>query len=88
MATAQTLSATVAAEVNSRLAELNETVAGLVQATGIAERTLRRRLTGRSAWTTDEIDAVATALGMEDASTLIYPSRVSSELLSGNGDAS
>jgi hypothetical protein len=37
-------------------------VADLIDATGLAERTLRRRMTGRSPWTTDELDAIAGVL--------------------------
>jgi transcriptional regulator with XRE-family HTH domain len=38
--------------------------AALADITGIPLRTLARRETGQSRWTTDEIDAIATAFGV------------------------
>lgn len=37
----------------------------LAEQAGMAERTLARRESGRSAWTTDEMAAIAGALGIE-----------------------
>lgn len=38
------------------------TITELATVTGIPERTLRRRMHGNSAWNTDELDQIATAM--------------------------
>ncbi len=91
MATRQTLGAIVTEAVRVALNERfpdapRAGIKFLTGQTGIAERTLYRRLAG-SPWTTDEIDAVATALGMEDATPLLRPCAAPPALLPGNGGA-
>lgn len=56
----QTLNATIAANVRDALG--GRSLAELILGTGIPERTFRRRMQGNSAWTTDELAAVATYL--------------------------
>jgi len=50
--------------------------ANLAIASGVAERTLARRESGLSAWTTDELAAVATALHVEVVSFVAQPTGV------------
>jgi transcriptional regulator with XRE-family HTH domain len=57
-----TLNAEVARNVRAALTQSGVTQAELINTTGIADRTLRRRLQGNSAWTTDELDVISTAL--------------------------
>lgn len=64
------LSKTVTDNVREVLEQRNLPVAFLVAETPIAERTLRRRMKGNSPWTTDELDQVAEALGL-DADLLV-----------------
>lgn len=54
----------VAAEVRAELARQMMTVPALSDATGIAYRTLTRRVSGESPFDTDELDRVARALGV------------------------
>lgn len=62
----------MAATLNERIAQrLREAVRAADDLTeealglhaGISERTMRRRMTGKVKWNTDELDAIATALG-------------------------
>jgi transcriptional regulator with XRE-family HTH domain len=59
---------TVAARVRAAMAAQRKTVVDLSDATGMALSTLSRRLSGRSAWRTDEIAAVADFLGITPGS--------------------
>ncbi|MDR0848433.1 MAG: helix-turn-helix transcriptional regulator [Propionibacteriaceae bacterium] len=53
----------VAAKVRAEMASRRMTITNLSDATGIAHKTLSRRLSGKSAWTTDELYSVAKSLG-------------------------
>lgn len=65
-----TLNATLARNTVRRRKAAGLTQEELAERTGIALRTLARRESGLSRWTTDEIAAVADALGV-DASDLM-----------------
>lgn len=70
-----TLNATVARNTIRRRKAAGLTQEELAEHTGIALRTLARRESGRSRWTTDEIAAVADALGA-DASDLMQAAEI------------
>ena len=65
-----TLTAQVSARIRGHMAMQRKTVQGMCLATGMAASTASRRLAGTSAWTLDEIAAVAAYLGIS-ASDLI-----------------
>src|SRR5690606_22881378 len=73
MVTAMTRPAEINAEIARRVGrdrrEQGMSRPALARLSGIAERTLARRESGMSAWTTDELAAIATALRV-DVSTL------------------
>ena len=69
--TTRTLDAEIARGVRQALR--GRTIAQLSLSSGIALRTLHRRMTGLSAWTTREIATIADALGV-DVAALILPS--------------
>lgn len=54
----------IAQRVREALAEGGTSQQALSATTGIPERTLARRLTGRTNWTVDELDAIADALSV------------------------
>lgn len=64
----------VAARVRAELAAQQKTVTGLSLSTGISTKTLSRRLSGKSSWTTSEIVAVADHLGVSINSLMDVPS--------------
>lgn len=55
---------TVAGRVRSAMEEQGQTEKGLADATGIPRTTLRRRLTGNSPFTLNELDVLAPLLGI------------------------
>lgn len=55
---------TIAARVREAMAAADESEQSVAEATGIARTTLRRRLTGNSAFTTDELVPVSRHLGL------------------------
>lgn len=63
--THRSLNAEIAQRVRSAARAAGVSDNALAQTAGIAERTFRRRLTGNSRWETDELDALATALGVD-----------------------
>jgi transcriptional regulator with XRE-family HTH domain len=71
-----TLNATLAGNTVRRRKAAGLTQEELAERTGIALRTLARRESGRSRWTTDEIAQVADALGV-DAADLMSQADVS-----------
>jgi len=71
--TTGTLDAEIARGVRQALTNAGVTIAELSLSSGIALRTLHRRMTGLSAWTTREIATIADALGV-DVAALIQPS--------------
>jgi len=64
----------VAAKVRAELAIQRKTVTELSDATGIPHRTLSRRLSGKAAWTTDELWAVSESLGVSIDHLMDVPS--------------
>jgi transcriptional regulator with XRE-family HTH domain len=58
------INAVVARQVTAARRAAGMSRVHLADATGIAERTLARRESGRSTWTTDELVAIAEALGI------------------------
>lgn len=69
------LNAELADNVRSALHASGVTIITLADATGIAERTLNRRLQGNSDWTTGEVERIANALGVTVVS-LVGPTHV------------
>lgn len=65
MDTPPTFAATVATAVSTAIQEQGQTVLGLAEATGIARVTLTRRLAGHTPFTVAELDAIASALGVD-----------------------
>ena len=65
-----TLNEQIAGTVRRLADERGVSLAHLIEETGIPERTFRRRMQGKTAWTTDELDAIAGCLDVK-ASTLI-----------------
>ena len=65
--------AEVARRVRGALRDAGVSIVELSTSSGIALRTLHRRMTGLSAWTTREIATIADALGV-DVAALILPS--------------
>lgn len=67
-------------QVSQRVAEAidaqKQTVFGVAEATGIARPTLRRRLTGTSAFTVTELAAIAEFLGLDLEALLAVGGRV------------
>lgn len=70
MTPTKTLNARVADAVTRERKKSGMTIAELAHQSGIADRTLNRKLGGGTHWTTDEIDNLATALGVTP-STLV-----------------
>ena len=75
MAYRSELNAEIATRIREALGRTTEgdrptTIADLIAATGLAERTIRRKMTGRHAWTTDELDAIADVLDIPVGSLL------------------
>jgi len=79
MATARKLSKTVADNVRAVARDRGITIAMIINETGIPERTFKRRMTGLSAWTTDEINLVGKVLHLDEDATadLMRPKRAS-----------
>lgn len=80
MATAPSLTERFASNVAATMKAQGMTLDDLVATTGIAKRTLARRMTGNSPWNSDEMDSVADALGVEDARDLMADTPVPDEL--------
>lgn len=80
MATEPSLTERFARNVAATMKAQDVTLDQLVTATGIAKRTLARRMTGNSPWNSDEMDLVARALGVEDARDLMTGTRTPAEL--------
>lgn len=74
MAHTQSLNAEIAGNVRATLAERGVSQTELSTLTPIAERTLRRRMTGDSPWTTDELAWVSDALQVPVLALLKGPS--------------
>lgn len=66
----------VSQRVADAIKDHDETVFGVAEATGIARPTLRRRLTGTSAFTVAELAAVAQFLELDMADLLAIDGRV------------
>lgn len=64
MAPTTPVTATVTQRVIAAMQTAGATDKGLAKDSGIARSTLQRRLTGRSSFTIDELDAIATTLGI------------------------
>ncbi|WP_284294506.1 helix-turn-helix domain-containing protein [Luteimicrobium album] len=64
------LNATVAQNVGLALDSQGRSITDLSRTTGIAERTLRRRMTGTSDWTTGEIALICASLGTSPQSLM------------------
>jgi len=67
---ATNLNAEIAANVRRTLDATDTSVTELATWTPIAERTLKRRLTGASRWTTDELAWISDALGISPVDLL------------------
>lgn len=64
----------IAQLVRSAIKAKDTSIAATADKAGIPERTLRRRMSGKAAWTTDELDAVADALEVDIA--VLWPKAV------------
>lgn len=65
MTTTKPLHERVAQNIRAAVEEQHASISYLVDETGIADRTLRRRLSGRSPFGTDELELIAEALGID-----------------------
>lgn len=70
MTPTKNLNARVADAVTRERRKAGMTIADLAHQSGIADRTLNRKLGGGTHWTTDELDGLAIALGVP-LSTLV-----------------
>jgi len=61
----------VAARVRAAIEESEHSERGVADITGIARETLRRRLAGQTAFTIDELEAVADALNLGDYTAFV-----------------
>jgi transcriptional regulator with XRE-family HTH domain len=66
---------TTTAAVAVAMTSAGQTAGSMAKASGIAATTLRRRLSGRSSFTVNELDAVAQVLGVPIVDLLGEPTR-------------